>query len=233
MAGRSGGVSWGGWSWRVGRSTTRGLVLLLSCGPCSLSCSGSCTRSRSRACPRAGPVGGRSGAGRAGKWGWVGTAGKRYGERGAESAGRRASRTRGRGARGRRLSGLRSSGGGAGGGRHTCVAGVEDGRRCRCVGRVALSLRVYQGRRRACRAVGASGVSVAESSGGGRRRPCRVVGFDPRATVNRLSTILVSERGGGASGGRERGGVSRARYDRWNWSAYERGMVYGELRREH
>ena len=75
--------------------------------------------------------------------------------------------------------------------------------------------------------------AVAGSSGGGRRRPCRVVGFDPRATVNRLGTILASERGGGASGGRERGGVSRARYDRWNWSAYERGMVYGELRREH
>ena len=29
---------------------------------------------------------GRSGAGRAGKWGWVGTAGKRYGERGAENS---------------------------------------------------------------------------------------------------------------------------------------------------
>ena len=96
---------------------------------------------------------GRSGAGRAGKWGWVGTAGKRYGERGAESAGRRASRTRGRGARGRRLSGLVRAGAGPGGGGIPAWLEWKMVGAVVALGRVALSLR---GRRRASRAVGAS-----------------------------------------------------------------------------
>ena len=172
MAGRSGGVSWGGWSWRVGRSTTRGLLLLLSCGPCSLSCSGSCTRSRSRACPRAGPVGGRSG--------WQVGVGRDRGQavRGTRCGECRPTSQPNEGAGCKRAAfewAAFERGRGRGGeaylrgwsGRWSalslrracravvaCVPGSATGvSRCRCVvgdGRVELSLR------RACRAVGAS-----------------------------------------------------------------------------
>ena len=179
MAGRSGGVSWGGWSWRVGRSTTRGLLLLLSCGPCSLSCSGSCTRSRSRACPRAGPVGGRSG--------WQVGVGR---DRGQAVRGTRCGECRptsqpneGAGCKRAAFEWAGSSGGGAGGG-----GGIPAWLEWKMVGavvalgRVALSLHVYQGRRRACRAV------VAWSATG--ESSCRCVGRVARSVRRACRAVL-------------------------------------------